>query len=252
MPALCRDCFHGFDAAPPCPACGGRRVLRHADLFSLVVAHVDADAFFANVEKRDRPDLADRPVLIGGGRRGVVMAACYVARLRGARSAMPMFKALRAIPDAVVLRPDMAKYAREGRRIRALMQELTPLVMPLSIDEAVLDLSGTEALHGAPPACVLARFARRVEQEVGVTVSIGLAANRLMAKIAADRDKPRGSSARRGRRWSRGPAARTIGPSGRSARPSRSRRRRRSMRTWAPPRNWRSRCGACARNWPGG
>jgi DNA polymerase-4 len=136
--------------------------------------------------------LAAKPVIVGGGVRGVVTAACYVARIYGVRSAMPMFKALKACPDAVVIRPDFAKYTAASRQIRALMQELTPLVQPLSIDEAVLDLAGTEALHGLAPAAVLARFARKVEAEVGVTVSIGLAPNRLLAKIAAGRDKPRG------------------------------------------------------------
>jgi DNA polymerase-4 len=166
--------------------------VRHPQLFDLAIAHVDCDAFYASVEKRDRPELAARPVIVGGGRRGVVTAACYVARMYGVRSAMPMFKALAACPDAVVIRPDFAKYVAASRQIRALMQGLTPLVQPLSIDEAVLDLGGTAALHGAPPAVVLARFAAAVEREVGVTVSIGLAANRLMAKIAAGRDKPRG------------------------------------------------------------
>ena len=193
MPALCRDCLHRDHAAfTRCPACGSRRTVAHPDLFRLTVAHVDCDAFYASVEKRDRPELLARPVIVGGGKRGVVAAACYLARTRGVRSAMPMFKALAACPDAVVIKPDIAKYAREGRRIRTMMEALTPLVQPLSIDEAVLDLSGTEALHGAPPAVVLARFALAVEKEVGVTVSIGLAANRLMAKLAADRDKPRG------------------------------------------------------------
>jgi DNA polymerase-4 len=197
MPWLCRDCPRHGDAgeAPPprtCPACGGRRIVAHAELFALTVAHVDCDALYASVEKRDRPELAAMPVIVGGGRRGVVSAACYVARTRGVRSAMPMFKALRACPDAVVIRPDMAKYVAAARQVRALMEALTPLVQPLSIDEAVLDLRGTEALHGAPPAAVLARFARDVEREVGVTVSIGLAANRLMGKLAAERDKPRG------------------------------------------------------------
>ncbi len=156
------------------------------------MAHVDCDAFFASVEKRDRPDLAGRPVIVGGGVRGVVAASCYVARMHGVRSAMPMWQALKACPDAVVIRPEMAKYAAAARHIRTLMQDLTPLMQPLSIDEAVLDLSGTEALHGAPPAAVLARFALRVEREVGVTVSVGLSHNRLLSKLAAGRDKPRG------------------------------------------------------------
>jgi len=190
--ALCRDCGADPGAALVCPACGHRRIVRHPELLNLTIAHVDCDAFYASVEKRDRPDLISRPVIVGGGVRGVVAAACYVARIYGVRSAMPMFKALKACPDAVVIRPDFAKYTAAARQIRALMEALTPLVQPLSIDEAALDLAGTQALHGAPPAAVLSRFALEVERQVGVTVSIGLARNRLMAKIAAGRDKPRG------------------------------------------------------------
>jgi DNA polymerase-4 len=192
MPALCRDCGADPGEATTCSVCRGHRILRHPELLCLHIAHVDCDAFYASVEKRDRPELAARPVIVGGGIRGVVTAACYIARIHGVRSAMPMFKALKACPDAVVIRPDIAKYASVARSIRALMSRLTPLVQPLSIDEAVLDLAGTEALHGASPAAVLARFAREVESSVGVTVSIGLAQNRLLAKIAAGRDKPRG------------------------------------------------------------
>jgi DNA polymerase-4 len=193
MPSLCRDCFARADQAfRRCAECGSARVATHPELFSLAIAHVDCDAFFASVEKRDRPELASRPVIVGGGQRGVVSAACYVARTRGVRSAMPMFKALAACPDAVVIKPDFQKYVAASRQIRTLMEGLTPLVQAMSIDEAVLDLSGTEALHGAPPAAALARFAARVEREVGVTVSVGLAANRLLAKIAVERDKPRG------------------------------------------------------------
>lgn len=193
MGALCRDCGHRAETAfRPCPACGARRIVSHDELFGLAIAHVDCDAFFASVEKRDRPELLTKPVIVGGGKRGVVSAACYIARTRGVRSAMPMFKALALCPDAVVIKPDIAKYSAAAREVRALMEALTPLVQPLSIDEAVLDLSGTEALHRAPPAAVLARFAREVEERVGITVSIGLAPNRLLAKIAAERDKPRG------------------------------------------------------------
>lgn len=193
MPALCRDCDHLAEQPfPRCPSCGSRRVVAHPELLTLTVAHVDCDAFYASVEKRDRPELLTKPVIVGGGRRGVVSAACYVARTRGVKSAMPMFKALAACPDAVVIKPDMAKYVAVAREVRALMEALTPLVQPLSIDEAVLDLAGTAALHKAPPAVVLARFARRVEQEIRITVSIGLARNRLLAKLAAERDKPRG------------------------------------------------------------
>jgi DNA polymerase IV len=192
MPALCRDCGAEPGETPACPACGSRRIIRHAELFTLHIAHVDCDAFYASVEKRDRPELAARPVIVGGGVRGVVTAACYVARIYGVRSAMPMFKALKACPDAVVIKPDFPKYVAASRQVRALMGRLTPQLQPLSIDEAVLDMAGTQALHGAPPGAVLARFARDVEAQVGVTVSIGLARNRLMAKIAAGRDKPRG------------------------------------------------------------
>ena len=193
MSALCRDCDHlATEPFPRCPSCGSRRIVAHPELLALTVAHVDCDAFYASVEKRDRPELAARPVIVGGGVRGVVSAACYVARTRGVRSAMPMFKALAACPDAVVIKPDMAKYVAAAREVRALMEALTPLVQPLSIDEAVLDLAGTEALHRAPPAVVLARFAREVERRLRITVSIGLARNRLLAKLAAERDKPRG------------------------------------------------------------
>jgi DNA polymerase-4 len=193
--ALCRDCGSfaaGSAEAPRCAACGSPRRLRHPELAALSIAHVDCDAFYASIEKRDRPELKDQPVVVGGRRRGVVMAACYVARLYGVRSAMPMFKALQACPGAVVVPPNMGKYRDEGQRIRALMQELTPLVEPLSIDEAFLDLTGTERLHHGPPARTLALLARRIEQEVGVTVSIGLSCNKFLAKLASDLDKPRG------------------------------------------------------------
>ena len=163
-PSLCRDCGARPEAAT-CPDCGGRRIVRHPELFTLHIAHVDCDAFYASVEKRDRPELAGSPVIVGGGVRGVVTAACYIARIYGIRSAMPMWKALKACPDATVIRPDFSKYVAAARQIRALMADLTPLMQPLSIDEAVLDLRGTEALHEAPPAAVLARFARRVETE---------------------------------------------------------------------------------------
>ena len=188
---LCRDCLTQA-VTPPCPACGSVRTLSHPQLFTLAIAHIDADAFYASVEKARNPSLANRPVIVGGGTRGVVTTACYIARLSGVHSAMPMFKARKLCPDAVVIKPDMAAYADVARRMRTLMRTLTPLVQPLSIDEAALDLSGTHLLHNAPPAVTLARFARTVEAELGVTISIGLAANRLLAKLAAGRDKPRG------------------------------------------------------------
>jgi DNA polymerase-4 len=159
------------------------------------MAHIDCDAFYATVEKRDNPDLADQPVIIGGGKRGVVSAACYIARTYGVRSAMPMFKALELCPSAAVVRPDMAKYVRVGREVRRAMQALTPLVEPLSIDEAFLDLSGTQRVHGMIPAKVLAKFASEIERDVGITVSVGLSVNKFLAKIASDLDKPRGFAA---------------------------------------------------------
>ncbi|MEQ9334984.1 DNA polymerase IV [Thalassobaculum sp.] len=196
-PGLCRDCFAWARpaAGPPadrCRRCGSRRVIAHPELDRLSIAHLDCDAFYASVEKRDDPSLLDRPVIVGGGRRGVVSAACYVARVYGVRSAMPMFKALDACPHAVVIKPNMEKYSAVGAEIRALMRDVTPLVEPLSIDEAFLDLSGTARLHGGPPAETLARLAKRVEDEIGVTVSIGLSYNKFLAKVASDLDKPRG------------------------------------------------------------
>jgi DNA polymerase-4 len=193
---FCRDCLGDLDiTARRCGACGSPRLVRHPALPSLTLAHIDCDAFYATVEKRDNPEIADKPVIIGGGKRGVVSAACYVSRTFGVRSAMPMFKALALCPSAIVIRPDMAKYVRVGREVRHAMQALTPLVEPLSIDEAFLDLAGTERVHGMIPAKVLARFAREVERDIGITVSVGLSCNKFLAKIASDLDKPRGFAA---------------------------------------------------------
>ncbi|MEO6382790.1 MAG: DNA polymerase IV [Nitrobacter sp.] len=193
---FCRDCLGdlGFSAVR-CSACGSPRLVRHHTLGALTLAHIDCDAFYATVEKRDHPALADKPVIIGGGRRGVVSAACYIARTYGVRSAMPMFKALALCPSATVIPPDMAKYVRIGREVRHAMQALTPLVEPLSIDEAFLDLGGTQRVHGMMPAKVLAKFAADVERNIGITVSVGLSCNKFLAKIASDLDKPRGFAA---------------------------------------------------------
>jgi DNA polymerase-4 len=193
MPGFCRDCRRDAgEQAARCSACGSPRLLRHPDLDTLAIAHVDCDAFYATIEKRDDPTLADKAVIVGGGQRGVVLTACYVARTFGVRSAMPMFEARRLCPHATVVRPDMAKYARVGREVRELMFKLTPLVEPVSIDEAFMDLSGTARLHGMPPAKALAGFAVGVERALGITVSIGLSSNKFLAKIASDLDKPRG------------------------------------------------------------
>ncbi|MCO6186015.1 DNA polymerase IV [Rhizobium sp. L1K21] len=192
---LCRDCLEYQPATTKrCRYCGSPRLLNHPEQNDLTLAHIDCDAFYASVEKRDNPELADKPVIIGGGKRGVVSTACYVARINGVRSAMPMFKALELCPDAVVIKPNMEKYAKVGREVRQLMQELTPLVEPISIDEAFLELKGTERLHRDPPVRVLARLANRVTNELGITISVGLSYCKFLAKVASDLEKPRGFS----------------------------------------------------------
>ena len=194
MPALCRDCLTTFDAGTRCPACRSPRGTSHPELFDLTIAHMDCDAFYASVEKRDNPELRDKPIIIGGGKRGVVSTACYVARIKGVKSAMPMFQALKLCPEAIVIRPRMEAYAEASRAVRALMDELTPVVEPLSLDEAFMDLTGTARLHGAPPAVMLARLVKRMQSELGLTGSIGLSHNKFLAKVASDLDKPRGFS----------------------------------------------------------
>ncbi|WP_426035550.1 DNA polymerase IV [Cypionkella sp. TWP1-2-1b2] len=194
MPALCRDCLTQFDAGARCPKCRSPRLLAHPELNQLLIAHMDCDAFYASVEKRDNPDLRDKAVIVGGGTRGVVSTCCYLARIHGVRSAMPMFQALKLCPDAVVVKPRMSVYVDASRAIRAMMEALTPAIEPLSLDEAFLDLTGTERLHGAPPAVVLARLVKRMEDELGLSGSVGLSHNKFLAKIASDLDKPRGFS----------------------------------------------------------
>jgi len=193
MPGFCRDCRRDVpERATRCSACGSPRLLRHAEIDALAIAHVDCDAFYATIEKRDDPSLADKPVIVGGRQRGVVLTACYAARTFGVRSAMPMFEARRLCPHASIVRPDMEKYARVGRQVRELMFKLTPQVEPVSIDEAFMDLSGTARLHGMSPAKALAGFAGEVETSLRITVSIGLSCNKFLAKVASDLDKPRG------------------------------------------------------------
>ncbi|WP_269582546.1 DNA polymerase IV [Roseibium sp. Sym1] len=193
--ALCRDCgARPQDRTTRCPRCGSPRLVRHAELDQLSIAHIDCDAFYASIEKRDNPDLQDVPVIVGGGQRGVVSTCCYIARIYGVRSAMPMFKALEACPQAVVIRPNMEKYAAVGKEIRERMRALTPLVEPISIDEAFLDLTGTERLHRATPAETLAGFVRDLESDIGISASVGLAPNKFLAKLASDLEKPRGFS----------------------------------------------------------
>ncbi len=195
MPSLCRDCLTLTDGDDRrCPACRSPRMVAHDELTGLSIAHMDCDAFYASVEKRDNPALRDQPVIVGGGTRGVVSTCCYIARIKGVRSAMPMFQALKLCPEAVVVKPRFSAYTEASRAIRAMMEELTPSIEPLSLDEAFLDLTGTARLHGAPPAVLLARLTKRMEDELGLTGSIGLSHNKFLAKIASDLDKPRGFS----------------------------------------------------------
>ena len=191
---LCRDCLWRTDMLDSrrCEGCGSPRLLSHPELNQLSIAHLDCDAFYASVEKRDRPELEELPVIVGGGTRGVVTTCCYIARTYGVRSAMPMFKALQACPEAVVIRPDFARYRAESRRIMAMVAELSPLVQTLSLDEAWIDLAGTERLNGGSAAFQMARLQRRILSETGLSVSVGLAPNKYLAKIASDLDKPRG------------------------------------------------------------
>ncbi len=195
MAVICRDCITFVEKFPDqkiCKNCGSSRIFSHSELSTLNISHLDCDAFYASVEKRDDPSLRSKPVIVGGGRRGVVAACCYIARINGVHSAMPMFKALELCPDAVVIRPNLKKYGKVATEVRRLMRECTPLVEPLSIDEAFLDLSGTDKLHKGPPAKTLTYLTKRIEAEVGVTVSIGLSYNKFLAKVASNLDKPRG------------------------------------------------------------
>ena len=194
MPSLCRDCLTLFSTGPRCPACRSPRIISHPELESLSIAHMDCDAFYASVEKRDNPALANLPLIVGGGTRGVVSTCCYIARISGVRSAMPMFQALKLCPDAVVVKPRMAAYTEASRAIRAMMDALTPAIEPLSLDEAFLDLTGTARLHGLPPAALMARLIRDMETQLGLSGSVGLSHNKFLAKIASDLDKPRGFS----------------------------------------------------------
>ena len=191
---LCRKCFTLFEKLDRCPHCGSPMIISHPELLTLNIAHMDCDSFYASVEKRDCPELIDKPVIIGGGRRGVVSTACYVARIRGVHSAMPMYRALKLCPDAVVIRPRMKVYAEISLQIRKMMLELTPAVEPISLDEAFLDLGGTQRLHKKPPAVLLAELTNRIKTELGLTGSIGLSHNKFLAKVASDLNKPNGFS----------------------------------------------------------
>jgi DNA polymerase-4 len=192
--ALCLDCLADVPlASVTCPSCGGGRLLAHPELGDLAIAHLDCDAFYASIEKRDDPGLGSKPLIVGwAGQRGVVTTACYEARKYGVKSAMPMFQARKLCPQAIVIAPKMKTYARVAEQIRELMLALTPQVEPLSLDEAYLDLSGTARLHGMAPARTMAHLMQRIEKEIGITVSVGLSYNKFLAKLASDLDKPRG------------------------------------------------------------
>ncbi|MEM6682908.1 MAG: DNA polymerase IV [Pseudomonadota bacterium] len=194
LPTLCRDCLalETQQALDTCAACGSGNLVSHPELLELTLAHLDCDAFYAAVEKRDNPELEGKPVIVGGGARGVVTTACYIARINGVRSAMPMFKAKRLCPQAVIIKPRMARYREVSQRIRRLMLDVTPQIEPISVDEAFLDLAGTQRLHKAAPAQTMLALAKRIERDIGITVSIGLSYNKYLAKVASDYRKPRG------------------------------------------------------------
>lgn len=196
MSCLCRDC-HTLSASSltTCNTCGSDRLVSHPALTTLSIAHIDCDAFFAAIEKRDNPELRDKPVIVGGGRRGVVATCCYLARLHGVRSAMPMFKALKLCPQAVVVKGRRGAYSEASRAIQDKLRQLTPLVQMLSIDEGYLDLTGTERINNASPAAALSKLAQEIENDIGITISVGLSENKFLAKTASELDKPRGFAA---------------------------------------------------------
>ena len=193
--SICRECLSTFDSKVLyCANCESLNLISHKEIEKLDIAHVDCDAFYASIEKRDNPKLKNSAVIIGGGKRGVVATACYLARIKGVRSAMPMYKALKLCPSAIIIKPNMSKYRDASRKIQNLMNQLTPLTEPISLDEAFLDLSGTKKLHKKIPAVLLAELSKKINQEVGISVSIGLSYNKFLAKICSDLDKPKGFS----------------------------------------------------------
>ena len=196
MLTLCRDCCEIVEpSGAACSRCGAERLIEHPELTELSIGHVDCDAFYASVEKRDRPEIANEPLIVGHpGGRGVVTTACYIARRFGVHSAMPMFKARELCPQAVIISPDMKKYKATSDRIRRVFAMATGQIEPVSLDEAYLDLSPEHRRIDQPAAQLLARISRKVEAAIGITVSIGLGPNKFLAKLASDRDKPRGFS----------------------------------------------------------
>ena len=193
--SVCRECFKTFIIKKEfCDKCYSVNIISNDEIENLNIAHVDCDAFYASIEKRDNPNYKNNPLIIGGGKRGVVATACYIARTKGVKSAMPMYKALKLCPEAIIIKPNIQKYKKASDKINKLMKEMTPLVEPLSLDEAFLDLSGTTRLHKKIPAVLLAELSKKIIEEVGISVSIGLSYNKFLAKICSDIDKPRGFS----------------------------------------------------------
>jgi DNA polymerase-4 len=156
------------------------------------IVHLDMDAFYASVEQRDSPALRGKPLIVGGHpKRGVVLAASYEVRPRGVRSAMPMVEALRRAPDALVVPPRPAAYAQASEEVFAILESVTPLVEPLSLDEAFLDVTGSQSLFGSP-ARIATHLRERIARELHLPASAGIAAVKFVAKVASDLAKPNG------------------------------------------------------------
>ena len=194
---MCRDCFKftqvdNSQISRECFSCFSNRLIIHPELSKLSIAHVDCDSFYASVEKRDNKNLSNKPIIVGGENRGVVAAACYVARRYGIRSAMPTYKAKILCPELIVIPPRMKYYQKIGREIRVLIESVTPAFQPISIDEAFLDLSGTETLHKCCPAVSMAKLQKKILNQIGISVSVGLAFNKSLAKLSSEQDKPNG------------------------------------------------------------
>src|SRR5437016_901524 len=160
---------------------------------SLTILHVDMDAFYASVEQRDRPELRGKPVIVGGTAegRGVVCAASYEARPFGVHSAMPAVTARRLCPQGIFLPIRMDHYAQIAKQLREIFQSFTPLIEPLSLDEAFLDVRGCEGLFGSAPE-IARQIKARVRAETALVASVGVAANKFLAKLASDHGKPDG------------------------------------------------------------
>ena len=195
MFGICRDCFVLLNKnVTRCKECKSPRLIFNSDIEGLTIAHLDCDAFYASIEKRENPELKNLPVIVGGGPNGVVTTCCYIARISGVRSAMPMFKAKLLCPQAIVIKPRMKLYKKVSLEIKEILYSVTPLVQFVSIDEAFIDLKGTRRLHKKFPAALLAQIAKQIEENLGITVSIGLSFNKFFAKIGSDLEKPRGLS----------------------------------------------------------